>query len=166
MQLQKRPKLNIPRSKMETLLDIICLLIIIGNVIYIIKMYPSLPNRIPIHFNGNDVADGWGNKAFVWILPLITLIIWGGMTILEKFPHLYNYSNLTERNIEGQYKNARLMVHIIKAEITIFLAYNSWSWIYSILGTRVGFGIWELLIFIIIMIGTIVFMALRSARIK
>ncbi|KQL53552.1 hypothetical protein AN964_08620 [Heyndrickxia shackletonii] len=88
------------------------------------------------------------------------------MTILEKFPHLYNYSNLTERNIEGQYKNARLMVHIIKAEITIFLAYNSWSWIYSILGTRVGFGIWELLIFIIVMIGTIVFMALRSARIK
>ncbi|KQL53551.1 hypothetical protein AN964_08615 [Heyndrickxia shackletonii] len=65
MQLQKRPKLNIHRSKMEILLDIICLLIIIGNVIYIIIMYPCLPNRIPIHFNGNDVADGWGNKAFV-----------------------------------------------------------------------------------------------------
>jgi len=151
---------------MEIFLDILCLLIMVGNVIYIIMVYPTLPQRIPIHFNGNDVADGWGNKGFVWILPLITLIIWGCMTILEKFPHLYNYSNLTERNIEDQYKNARLMVHIIKAETTIFFTYNSWGWINSILGNKVGFGIWEMLIFVIVIIGTIVFMAIRSTRIK
>ncbi|MGV3466264.1 MAG: hypothetical protein ACO1OT_13340 [Heyndrickxia sp.] len=88
------------------------------------------------------------------------------MTVLEKFPHLFNYVNITENNIESQYKNGRLMVNIIKAEITIFLNYNSWNWMNAILGNRLGLGVWEMLIFLIMIIGTVVLMTIRSMKIK
>jgi len=166
MEMQKRPKLYIPRSKIENILDVMCMFFIIGNIIYISMKYPFLSDKIPIHFNGNNIADGWGYKGLVWILPFITLIVWMAMTILEKFPHLFNYTNLTKKNIASQYKNGRLMVNLIKSEITIFLVYNSWNWINAILGNKIGLGVWEMLIFLIIIIGTIVMMAVRSMRIE
>ncbi|WP_249310348.1 DUF1648 domain-containing protein [Bacillus sp. FJAT-49736] len=161
----KRPKLNIPRSKIEIILDIFCLLLIIGNIVYLMFEYPSLSSRIPIHFNG-DVPDGWGNKGMLWVLPAVSIVIALGLTILERFPHTFNYSHLSEVNIEKQYKNARQMMNVFKAESTLLFVYYSWQWIQLTMKNNVGLGIWEIPIILVIIIGTIVFFIVRSARIK
>ncbi|MBT2572178.1 VanW family protein [Planococcus sp. ISL-110] len=47
----------------------------------------------------------------LFLLSLIGAVLWIGMTVLERYPHTYNYLNLIEENAEGQYKNASLMMH-------------------------------------------------------
>lgn len=35
--------------------------------------YGQLPDRIPTHFNGSGVVDGYGSKLMIWLLPIIAL---------------------------------------------------------------------------------------------
>lgn len=49
--------------------------IVIGLAIipfaYAYYLYPSLPYKIPIHFNLEGKADGWGSKESIYLLPSI-----------------------------------------------------------------------------------------------
>lgn len=38
---------------------------------YAYYIYPSLPYKIPIHFNLEGKADGWGSKESIYLLPSI-----------------------------------------------------------------------------------------------
>ena len=56
---------------------VICLGVALSIIILFISvyLYCKLPNTIPIHFNINGNADSWGNKANVFLLGIIQLII-------------------------------------------------------------------------------------------
>lgn len=95
------------------------------------------------------------------------MTLWMGLTIAERFPHTYNYViDLTEKNVERQYKNARLMMNVLKTEITIFFAYLSWESIQAASGHQVGLGIWNLPIFLIVVFGSLGFFIVRSFRLR
>jgi uncharacterized membrane protein len=51
------------------------LLIAIGLAIvpfaYAFYLYPTLPYKIPMHFNLNGEVDGWGSKESIYLLPAI-----------------------------------------------------------------------------------------------
>ena len=38
---------------------------------YAFYLYPSLPSRIPIHFNIKGEADGWGSPVSIFLSPTI-----------------------------------------------------------------------------------------------
>jgi uncharacterized membrane protein len=38
---------------------------------YALYLYPSLPSRIPIHFNLKGEADGWGSRESIFLSPAI-----------------------------------------------------------------------------------------------
>ncbi|OCA92307.1 DUF1648 domain-containing protein [Pseudobacillus wudalianchiensis] len=143
------------KTTFEKVSTVVSLLLIIANVIYLFGQWQTLPDQVPIHFNAKGEADGWGNKRMVWFLPAITLILWGGMTILERMPHVYNIPNLTEENKDQQFMNTRLMLNIVKVEIITFLVYTSWQSVQWSHGKEAGLGYFELPIFLIIMLGTI-----------
>jgi uncharacterized membrane protein len=50
-------------------------LVIIGSVIAALRVYPSLPERIPIHWDINMQADGWTDKSYftVFLMPATNL---------------------------------------------------------------------------------------------
>ena len=61
--------------------------------------YSILPEIIPIHFNGAGKADGFGNKTHIFVLPIISTLLFIGLTILNKHPHIFNYpSQITKEN--------------------------------------------------------------------
>ena len=72
------------------------LVLMIGFPLY---YFNELPNTIPIHFNGSGEADGFSQKNTVWTLPVIGLVIYIGMLILNRYPHILNYPReITEEN--------------------------------------------------------------------
>ena len=73
------------------------------------------------------------------ILPTISMIIWIGMTILEKFAH--NFTNLTRENARAQYLNARLMINVLKNDIVLLFTYL-WKDIQIALGYHDSLGVW------------------------
>ncbi len=46
--------------------------------------YGSLPKIIPIHFNAQGLADGFGNKSTLWVVPVLALLICLGLIQLNR----------------------------------------------------------------------------------
>src|SRR5699024_8838719 len=109
-----RPKLKIKITPFEIIFNGITIILFLSSLIYLLYVWADLPAKVPAHYNSLGEVDRWGSKWEMTILPIISAILWIGMTILEKYPHVYNYMRLTEENTRAQYLNARLMLHVIK----------------------------------------------------
>jgi hypothetical protein len=128
--------------------------------------WSSLPNRVPMHYDFFGEVDKWGSKGIIFLHPIIGAVLWIGLTILEKFPHVYNYIvDLTEENIERQYKNGRIMINVIKNEILIYISYSICKDIKVAYGHNIAFGTLDLLLFLILF-GSISFFIVRSFRLR
>lgn len=161
-----RPKLKIPKTLLENILDIALIFLFITAAGSLVMQWSSIPDTVPTHFNAAGEPDGWGNKINLWILLGIGLLTWILLTVVEKYPHIYNYFNLTEENAERQYKNARLMLNMIKNEMLLFFVFMSWVSGGVAKGTQKGLGVWILPLFIIGITGTIAFFIVRSIKLK
>ncbi|WP_339206773.1 DUF1648 domain-containing protein [Paenibacillus sp. FSL K6-3182] len=159
------PKLTIAKSNLERWHDGISVLLLLSSVIYLIVKWPDLPQTIAIHFNGRGEADGWGSKAALVILPIISFLLFAGLALLRKIPHEFNYmTTITEQNAPYQYKTSILLLSWIKLEIVALFAYVQWAAIQVASGGASKLGIWLLPVILVILIGTIVFYVMKSKK--
>lgn len=85
-----------------------------------IYAYTFLPEIIPIHFDGSGIANGYGNKATMFLLPVIGTAIFILVTVLSKYPQIFNYTvRITDQNKQYQYKNTTRMLRCLKLSIAI-----------------------------------------------
>ncbi|MCP3740230.1 DUF1648 domain-containing protein [Rossellomorea sp. BNER] len=166
MEPLNRPKLTIPKTSIEKSIDILSLSILIMSIVFVFIVWSSLPSEIPIHFNLKGEVDRWGGKEGIWLLPAIGLLIWISLTILEKYPHKYNFFNLTPKNARKQYINARLLVNILKGECVFIFVFFTGQSVNIANGNSFGIGFWELPVFLFIVFGTIFVFIFRSVKLK
>lgn len=166
LELQHRPKLNIKKSGLEIVLDLIGIVSFMAICIYCIYIWPSLPDSIPTHYNFKGEADSWGGKGSLLILPLISLILWIGLTALERYPHVHNYNGLTEENAERLYKNSRMMLNVMKNEMVIAFVFFTWKSVQDAFGKELYSDEWELPVFLIVVFGSTAFFVVRSFRLR
>lgn len=164
--LQNRPILKLKKTAFEITLNMLSLLLFIGSMVYLAVIWASLPDKVPTHFNLAGEANGWGHKGTLLLLPMIGFVVWIGFTLLERVPHVYNYTGLTEENAERQYKNARTMMNVLKNEIMIIFVYLSWESVQLIYGRKVGFGVWDIAVLLIIIVSSLAFFIRRSIRLR
>jgi uncharacterized membrane protein len=86
--------------------------------------FAELPDTIPIHYGADGKADGYGTKYTIFLLPLIGTVIFIGLTILNRYPHLFNYPHtITADNKEKSYRTAQAMISTLKLLITLIFLY-------------------------------------------
>jgi uncharacterized membrane protein len=146
-------------------MDWACILVLMFSFIYMLIKWTNLPTTIPIHFNARGEADGWGNRVTLIILPIISLMLYAGLSLLRRIPHHFNYIvPITEQNAEAQYRLSLLLLSWIKLEIVILFGYISWSSIQNAVGLSSGLGIWLLPVSLIILFGTIAITMTRMRK--
>lgn len=161
----KRPVIDLPYTALERAADIIALVVIIFMLFYVRTNYPGLPEQIPVHFGADGQPDSWGNKSSLLVLSLLTLVLYAGLKVLEKFPHYYNYlTTITEANAAFQYLNARKMIGFLKTEIVLVFAYIQWGTIAVVKGSITGMGFWFLPVFLLVLFGTTGFYMLQMLK--
>ena len=128
--------------------------------------WSDLPASIPRHFDASGEADAWGGKGSLVALPAIGLAIYVAMTALSRFPHIYNFPvKLTEENVQRQYRCARVLLAVVKAEIVWLFSYIEWRTIQTALGKAHGLGAAFLPVLLVTMTITIVvYFSLASMR--
>ena len=166
MEIYNRPKLNLKITLLEVFLNSLAIAVFIGSTVYLISSWTTLPSEVPTHFNGVGEVDGSGSKGVLIILPVISLIMWVGMTILEKFPHMYNYPKSPEGNERAQYLNARLMINVLKNVIVLDFSYLTWKSIQIALGHQDSLGAWSMPIFLLLIFGPMAYFVVRSFRLS
>ncbi|NOU90294.1 DUF1648 domain-containing protein [Paenibacillus sp. LMG 31460] len=165
--LEKRPVFIISKTITEKILDGVSILVILCTFGYLAYVWTLIPERIPIHFNGQGKEDGWGNKFSLFLLPVITLILYIGLTVLSKYPHTFNYPyKITNENATWQYGNARLFMNCLKMLIVVLFGYVEWTLIQIARGNSVALNIWIFSIVLLLILGTVIFFFIRSIKLK
>lgn len=152
--MKERPKLKIPYSTYEIVMELFSAVAILVNIRLLLKYYRLLPHIIPI--NAVGVPDGYGSKSSIFILSIIGFIMYFFLTILSRFPNIYNYLQpITEENAEYQYRCAIQLMITIKTEIIVCFTYIEWTSTKAALGKASSLGLWFLLIFLVVIFGTL-----------
>ncbi|QUW20267.1 DUF1648 domain-containing protein [Sporosarcina sp. Marseille-Q4063] len=164
--MNNRPILNLKITPLELFLNVITLAAFVGTIVYLISSWTIIPSEIPAHYNAAGEVNRWGSKGEILILPITALLMWIGMTFLEKFPHVYNYMNLTKDNARAQYLNGRLLVNVLKNECVLLFSYLTWKGIQVAIGEHDSLGAWSSPVFLLIIFGSMVYFIMKSVRLS
>lgn len=162
--MKKQPAMKIPKSLFAKFLDWLTIFVFAAVVIYLITQFSSLPDRVPGHYDGEGNVDRWGSKMELWILPGVAVLLWISMTVLERYPHLFNYLNLREDNIEAQYRNGQLMINVLKNESVLLFSFLIFQGIRVAAGAAEGLGIFFMPIFLVVIFGSMIIFLIRMLR--
>lgn len=165
METGQRPALLVPRSRMEKAIEIIAALGIIFNILTAFQAWPHLPARIPSHFGLFGEPDGWGGKGTLLVATMVNLVLYASLTVMSFYPHIYNFPwRITAENAERQYRLARSLAGMIKAEFAWLFALGNWKTIQVALGRASGLGLAFLPAFLTIIFGTIALYTYKAFR--
>jgi uncharacterized membrane protein len=119
---------NVARFKIDKALLAVSFTLL--GVLWVLTIYAimHLPDRIPIHFNMHDEADGWGSKTTLWLLPIIATFIVSLMSLVRRFPQHLNYPvAITEENRENQQELAFALLSGIGCVVPLLFCYIIYS---------------------------------------
>jgi len=156
--MMNRPRITIQRKPIDWVIEfigIVGLIILIGlPIIY----FSELPDIIPVHFGFNGQPDGFGTKAVIWVMPLLGGMLYLGMSLLNKHPHIFNYpQKVTEDNAERLYKTATRMMRVLNALVACIFAYITFAIIQTALGNHNGLGTIFMIILLILILGITIY---------
>ncbi|NLT34962.1 MAG: DUF1648 domain-containing protein [Gaiellales bacterium] len=115
--------LALPRSGSEVLAEVLALVIALGGVAYSFSAWSTLPAQVPTHFDLSGRVDGYGSKDAFLFLPLISVVLWATLTVVVRFPRLFNYPfRLKTEELPGQFRLARWFLSWLKVAIALIFA--------------------------------------------
>jgi uncharacterized membrane protein len=119
--MSERPKMKLERSKSDEALEFLGWTSIFAIWVLIFANYDDLPDSIPVHYNVLGKADRFGEKENIFALPSIATVLFIGLTILNKFLHVFNFPvNITADNALGLYTRATRLIRYLKL-IIVFI---------------------------------------------
>ncbi len=140
-----RPMLKLDLTTTDKMIEPIDWVVLIGIWILTLSNYPTLPEIIPIHCNGAGEADGFGEKWNILTLPIVSSILFIGMTILDKYPHILNYpSTVTKKNALHQYTSAIQLIRSLKLIIVMIFGLIVFKTVQNVNVNADGLGVWFL----------------------
>ncbi len=143
--MEERPKLKLKLTTSDRVLECMGWFFLTASWLLTFINYDSLPEIIPIHFNGAGEADGFGDKWTILTLPLVATVMFVGLTFLNRFPHIFNYPTaITKENALIQYTNATRLIRFLKLIIVLIFGLIDMQTIRHAHGQTEGLGIWFL----------------------
>lgn len=161
-----RPRIALEMTPLAWLAEAVALLLLILNLVLPLAYWSSLPERIPTHFGADGQPDGWSGKGFMLVLPAVFVLIYLVLSVLQRFPHAYNYVvKITPENAARQYRLAVGLIRSLKLFIGLMFGYITFQTIQVALDHAEGLGAAFLIVMLLGMFGTIgvyIALSLRS----
>ncbi len=145
-----RPVINIPKDPIDIVLEITGIVALIAMIVLPAIYWSELPDLVPRHFNAQGQPDAWSKKEFLWVLPLVSLVLFTGLYYVTTIPHKLNYpQEISEENAFARYKSMSRTMRILNTIIAVAFAYIFYSTLQIALGVATGLGVWFIPIFLI-----------------
>ncbi|BAO76692.1 DUF1648 domain-containing protein [Winogradskyella sp. PG-2] len=123
-----RPKIQVPFQTVDVVIELASIAVLLLMWIHLLMEYSGLPESIAVHFNAAGQPDNYSKKSFLWFLPILATVIYVGLFILNRFPHIHNYMvNITEENALRQYRFSTRILRIINFLCVLLLAYINYK---------------------------------------
>jgi uncharacterized membrane protein len=143
--MEERPKIRLELTSIDKVIEITGRFSLLVIWVFTIVNYTNLPDTIPTHFNAMGEADGFGGKASVLTLPIIATILFVGIALLNKYPHIFNYpTKITKENAQRQYTIATRWIRYLNLVTVLIIGYIAFTTIQGAKGEADGLGVWFL----------------------
>ncbi|MGR3762922.1 DUF1648 domain-containing protein [Rossellomorea sp. NS-SX7] len=164
---RNRPKIELSKTKIEWIWDIIGYSIYLGSILFLIYKWNEIPDKVPAHFNALGEVDRWGSKMELLILPVIGAFVAVLMQVIEKFPETHNHpARLNEENAEQFYLLSRKMINSSKNICLLIFSLIVFESISLALGWGNGFGVWLLPVILLSVLIPIIVGIIRQRKIR
>jgi len=118
---------------------------ILVAIFLVVQAWSGLPAKIPTHFAASGRVNAWGRRETILLFPALSVIIHAGLSLLSRFPHLYNYPwPITPENADRQYQLASSLLGWLRMETVWLFVYIEWMTIQAALGRAIGHDAWLL----------------------
>lgn len=163
--MKHRPKIKLSLTLADKIIEAIGWIGILGIWILTLQNYMGLPDQIPIHYNFSGEADRFGNKAYILLLPIVATILFVAMTLLNRYPHIFNYpATITPHNAVRQYTIATRMLRFLKISIVLIFGLIVYEVIKYVEGDVEGLGTWSLPLILVLVLAPVVYFIVLGAR--
>jgi uncharacterized membrane protein len=162
---EERPKLKIQLSPTDKVFELLSWGVLLALWVWTGTIYSSLPDSIPTHFNAAGEADGFGRKASIVGLPIIATLLYIGLTLLNRVPHIFNFPTpVTQDNALRQYTNATRMIRYLKLILVLVFAGISFQTIQQANGKADGLGVWFLPLTLVLIFIPLIYFIIKSVQ--
>jgi uncharacterized membrane protein len=122
--MNKRPRIKPKLTAADKTFEVLGWSSTVALLTFTIISYANLADTIPIHYNGSGQADGFGRKENIFVLPSVATFLFIGLTILNNFPHVFNYPiTITTDNAVRHYTNATRLLRALKLIIVVIFGW-------------------------------------------
>lgn len=115
-------------TKFQIALEIIGILLLLGMIIFVCIKWSQLPDQIPGHYDSKGVINRWGSKNEIFIVPIVSVVLYASMTLISFFPSLWNIPiSANNKNKEAVYRCTRSLLILTNIEMLgmfFFMTYN------------------------------------------
>ena len=106
------------RNRFDTWVDIICLVQLVGIVVYLIVGWNSFPEQIPGHFAADGTATRYGGRGSLLVTPIFGGVLYGAMFLPGRFPEFWNTgAKVTEENKKRIIPALKNLINVLKLMI-------------------------------------------------
>ena len=147
---------------MQNVLKWIGLTALVAALVHIIMNWSVIPAEVPQHYNFAGEVDEWAAKPFIFFPPVIGIILWIGMEVAKRFPQFINMMDDTQSRNDEQNRIAINMIISLQLEVSLLFAYLSVKDVYVAQGHTFGLGNLEMLIILLILLGTAIGFSIYS----
>lgn len=110
--------------KIAEAVTLLLVVITVGTTAYAVFGPHPLPDRIPTHFDAAGNPNGWGHPAMLWLLPLVSTVIYLLMTWVSRFPAAFNFPMRTTAASRPRMEAIALqMISWLKLEVAALFAW-------------------------------------------
>ena len=154
--------MKIKNNKIDILVEVICLVMLVGVTIYLGISWSSLPDKIPAHYDFAGNIDRWGKKGELLIVPIMSWFLYVMITGVEQIPSIWNTG--VKVTAENRYRVYRVLKYMVKSIKLIMVVDFSYMTIHSLRGQSLP-G-WFTLLFMVILFGDLIFWLWRLYKVK
>jgi uncharacterized membrane protein len=105
--------------------------ILLFTWLMVARSYENLPPTIPIHFNAKGVADNWGPKGVIWVLPVLSSFLFGLFSLLRRYMHLFAKKSSSIGNPQLELAASRSMFAHLRLAVVLVVAVSTYYNIHS-----------------------------------
>ena len=161
----ERPKIKLIPTSADKLVELLGWIMLLAIWGWTFTHYSTLPDTIPTHFNATGEADGFGSKASIIGLPVIATLLFIGLTILNRYPHIFNYpSPVTQDNALRLYTLATRMLRYLKLVLVLVFGGIELMTIQHATGKAAELGVWFLPLTLVLVFLPLIYFVVKSVQ--
>ncbi len=161
----ERPKIKLIPTNADMLVELLGWIVLLTIWGWTFTYYSSLPDTIPTHFNAAGEADGFGTKVSLIALPVIATLLFIGLTVLNRYPHIFNYpTSITQDNALRQYTLGTRILRYLKLVLVLVFGGIEFMTIQNATGKGAGLGAWFLPLTLVLVFLPLIYFVVKSVQ--